>query len=270
MSKNRRKKRVKRVFPARFSAAMVNTGHSVEPYLHGLLYKNKMKPGSYMFRPRDGSASVVREIPQRKGENAYNTPLAETLRKRWLAIVQSGETEYKRVDLTPELHHRKVWLYFAGSEAFLIREDFVSGVGKISATFPSRELAKQAFEINNIFWTTEYSLAESFPDLNPPPPKAPFINTPNLDWPMLQSRWVRHGAYCESCKRPELGPIVHDNIWKFISRYPKEILCEDCMNARMWAKSKPSRYLTKHDEKECVWNRLRDEYFESLFKPPIR
>lgn len=70
-----------------------------------------------------------------------------------------------------------------------------------------------------------------------------------LTWGELMRRWESRGP-C-ACGSKDLGPLLKDAVWRSISRFKAEIMCEPCMVRRL------GRPLTEDDLKDVPWNYLR-------------
>jgi hypothetical protein len=56
---------------------------------------------------------------------------------------------------------------------------------------------------------------------------------------------------CDGCASPDLGPVLHDDVWKAIAK-PREALCFNCIIGRMVERL--NRMPRFADLRPCRWN----------------
>jgi hypothetical protein len=54
---------------------------------------------------------------------------------------------------------------------------------------------------------------------------------------------------CDGCGRPELGPMIIDDLWRRIAEYDDQ-LCGRCIRRRL------GRPITDRDLRDCLWNSI--------------
>lgn len=55
-----------------------------------------------------------------------------------------------------------------------------------------------------------------------------------VQWIRLSGHWRKQGYKgCEQCGNDMFGPMLENDLWKTIARHKREMLCEECMEARL-------------------------------------